>query len=78
MKTFDDCYEKIIKFSGEVYRIFWNKKCEYFSLETKNDYDAGFIVIYNNQINDIIAELEKLRSLIDESKESEKSAAKPK
>ncbi len=73
----NNCYEKIIKLQEYVYRIFWNKEKDYFTLEDVGDDVGDIVLVYKGAINDLIEELETLKSLMDESKEDEKSVVKP-
>lgn len=44
------------------YQIIWYKNEDIFTLET----EGGIISIYKSEINDVIVELEKLKSLVEE------------
>lgn len=77
MKPKDNFYKKIIKKGDISYRLFWNKDNSYFTLECDDEYD-DVVVIYNGFINDLISELEILKSLIDENQEMDKRGNKPK
>lgn len=74
MKPNELFYLKIIQYREIIYKIFWNKDKNYFTIED----DGDTVVIYNNAINDLINELEILKSLIDENQEMDKRGNKPK
>jgi hypothetical protein len=74
MSPTNQYFQQIIKFKDIVYHIFWNKKEDYFTIESDND----IVVIYNHVINDLISELQTLKSLIEDNEDVEKDSPKPK